>query len=149
MINFRWCKIVTVSILLMGPFVSAASQELSDTLLVYFQKEKAIFERDYRENGLRTDEFIGRIRSLQEIGASYIVRLEMTGVASPEGDTLFNNIISNARRNAVYKYGVAKRHDRPTEQCQEQGEGRGPGRGRKLCLWTAKGRGGARAADLD
>ena len=104
MTNFRWCKIVTVSILLMGSFVSAASQELSDTLLVYFQKEKAIFERDYRENGLRTDEFIGRIRSLQEIGAAYIVRLEMTGVASPEGDTLFNNIISNARRNAVYKY---------------------------------------------
>lgn len=95
---------MTVSILLMGSFVSAASQELSDTLLVYFQKEKAIFERDYRENGLRTDEFIGRIRSLQEIGAAYIVRLEMTGVASPEGDTLFNNIISNARRNAVYKY---------------------------------------------
>lgn len=41
----------------------------------------------------------------------------------------------------------SKRHDRPTEQRQEQGEGRGPGRGRKLCLWTAKGRGGARAAD--
>ena len=95
---------MTVSILLIGSFVSAASQELSDTLLVYFQKEKAIFDRNYRENGLRADEFISRIQRLQDINASYILKLEMTGTASPEGDTLFNDIISKARQNSLYKY---------------------------------------------
>ena len=84
--------------------VSMPAQEISDTLNVYFRKEKAQFDPYYKDNGARCEEFLQRLARLQATKGLLVVKLETVGTASPEGDTLFNRLVSEARQESVYKY---------------------------------------------
>ena len=97
-------KLLIVSALLMCVCVSLRAQEMSDTLNVYFRKENSSFDPYYKDNGDRCDAFLQRLSRLQTTKGLMVVKLETVGTASPEGDTLFNRLVSEARQKSVYNY---------------------------------------------
>ncbi len=97
-------KALIVSVLLAVFCVSLHAQEMSDTLNIYFRKEKAQFDPYYKENGSRCEKFLQRLSKLQTTKGLMVVKLETVGTASPEGDTLFNRLVSEARQKSVYMY---------------------------------------------
>lgn len=86
-------------------FLSLASyafaQEAEISVVVYFQKESAIFEHDYRDNGKRLEKFLQKVNELQNSSNLVSIHIESLGTSSPEGELLFNEIISKARASSV------------------------------------------------
>lgn len=76
-------------------------QVVEDTLRVYFHKESAVYNKNYRENEARAEEFFRKFNALTKISGTVILKVETVGVASPEGDPAFNEIISKARMAAL------------------------------------------------
>lgn len=81
--------------------VPAKAQEIQESVIVYFDKESAVFDAAYRDNGIRVESFINKVRSYQKTTDFVLFKVEAIGTASPEGDPLFNEIISDRRKESV------------------------------------------------
>lgn len=92
----------------------AFAQETQVSVVVYFQKESAIFEHDYRDNGIRLEEFLRKVNIYQNSSRLVGIHIESFGTSSPEGEILFNEIISRARASSV-RHQILK-HTNITEQ---------------------------------
>lgn len=77
------------------------AQEIQESVIVYFNKESAIFDAEYRDNGIRVEQFVNKVRSYQKTTDFVLFKVESIGTASPEGDPLFNEIISDKRKESV------------------------------------------------
>lgn len=80
---------------------SVRAQIVEDTLRIYFHKESAIYNRPYRDNEARAEEFFAKFNALNSVSGLATLKVETVGVASPEGDPAFNEIISKARMAAL------------------------------------------------
>lgn len=100
----RKFKLLIVSALLICVCLSMHAQEMSDTLNIYFRIEKAQFDPYYKDNGGRCEAFLQRLSKLQATKGLNVVKLEVIGTASPEGNTIFNQLLSEARQKSVYRY---------------------------------------------
>lgn len=105
-------KRLIISILLVFACISAESQEARESVVVYFRKESAILESDYKDNGIRTEAFFRKVREYQKISDFVVIKVEAIGTASPEGQLLFNEIISQKRQESVERY-ILKNLDIP------------------------------------
>lgn len=99
-----FCILIALLLSFLSCAQHAIAQEAQDTVVVYFQKESAIFESGYRDNGKRTEAFFQRVRELQKVSDFVMLKIEAIGTTSPEGDPLFNDIISNLRQKSVEKH---------------------------------------------
>lgn len=82
----------------------ASAQGAKESVVVYFQKESASFNPDYKDNGTRTEDFFNRVREMQKISDFILIEVESLGTASPEGDPVFNEYISELRQKSVEKH---------------------------------------------
>lgn len=89
-------------------------QEVHDTLTVYFHKESAVYNSGYRSNDERLNEFSNRVNAHLKASAQVSIHIESIGTSSPEGDTLFNRIISDYRGDIV-KRKLLNRIDIPSD----------------------------------
>lgn len=80
---------------------SVRAQIVEDTLRIYFHKSSAIYNRPYRDNEARAQEFFTKFNALTSVTGVATLKVETIGVASPEGDSAFNEIISKARMAAL------------------------------------------------
>lgn len=80
---------------------SVSGQVVEDTLRVYFRKSSAVYNKNYRDNEARAEEFFNKFNALTKMPGVAILKVETIGVASPEGDPAFNEIISKARMSAL------------------------------------------------
>lgn len=94
--------IIIVLLAFMG--LSAKSQEARESVVVYFRKESAVFEAGYKDNGIRTEAFFRKVREYQKISDFVVLKVEAIGTASPEGQLLFNEIISEKRQQSVERH---------------------------------------------
>ena len=94
-------RLIVTAIIFLSWASYAYAQEAQVSVVVYFQKESAIFEHDYRDNGIRLEEFLRKINEYQNSSSLIGIHIESFGTSSPEGDTLFNEIISRARASSV------------------------------------------------
>ena len=99
-------RIIFLSLLLLGffPRVYAQDKRGSESVVIYFQKEKAIYDEEYRDNGIRLEEFFEKVQGYQSASRLVEIRIESIGTSSPEGDPLFNEIISNERQESLKKH---------------------------------------------
>ena len=93
-------------------------QQLRDTVLVYFPKEGGAYDADYKDNGARLDNFFERTRPFIHISKGSDYHIQAIGSASPEGQLLFNEIVSKRRMESVARvlrshYGLSS----PVLQC--------------------------------
>ena len=82
----------------------AYAQEAQESVVVYFKKESASFEADYKDNGIRMESFFNKVRELQKVSDFVMLKVESIGTASPEGDPVFNEYISEFRQASVEKH---------------------------------------------
>ena len=105
-------------ILLIGILLSFNSvlhgQEFRDTMTVYFQKESALFNSKYKDNGARLDEFSERVNSYLQSPAKVSLRIENAASSSPEGAVPFNTIMAKARGSSA-KHHLLKRVNFPAD----------------------------------
>lgn len=94
-------KYVLVSVLLTIFAAPAYSQVVEDTLCIYFHKESAIYNKSYKDNEARAEEFFRSFNALRSVSGATVLKVETCGVASPEGEAAFNEIISKARMAAL------------------------------------------------
>lgn len=102
----RLKSIILLSLLILLGSVSclfAQDKQGTASVVVYFQKESAIFEPDYRDNGTRLEEFFRKVDVYLNASSLVGVHVEALGTSSPEGQLLFNEIISRERMNSVRK----------------------------------------------
>ena len=92
----------------------ALAQQAQESVVVYFQKESASFEADYRDNGVRTEAFFNRVSEIQKVSDFVLLEVEALGTASPEGNPIFNEYISELRQKSVEKH-ILGNLDIPTE----------------------------------
>ena len=93
------------SLMLFLSWVSYAfAQETQESVVVYFHKESASFEADYKDNGARMEAFFNRVRELQKVSDFVMLKVESIGTASPEGDPVFNEYISELRQSSVEEH---------------------------------------------
>ena len=85
-------RIIFLSLLLLGclPRIYAQDKRGSESVVIYFQKEKAIYDEDYRDNGIRLEEFFEKVQEYPSASRLVEIRIESIGTSSPEGDPLFN-----------------------------------------------------------
>ena len=76
------------------------SQEQVDSLTIYFRQGYSSFDRGYRGNGERYDEFVKRVRQLQEGTNVKIWSVTLNASASPDGSPKSNERLA-AKRAAV------------------------------------------------
>ena len=80
------------------------AQVVRDTLVLYFAKERSSLDFKYMDNAVRSQDFINRLKGLQEVEGAVLVKVEVIGKASPEGGMNLNNSLSKARQNSVLSY---------------------------------------------
>lgn len=99
-------RIIFLSLLLLGclPRIYAQDKRGSESVVIYFQKEKAIYDENYRDNGIRLEEFFEKVQGYQSASRLVEIRIESIGTSSPEGDPLFNEIISDERQKSLRKH---------------------------------------------
>ena len=81
--------------------VSVSAQQSRDSVAVYFRQGESAFERDYRDNGRRVDEFIAKIQLIQELSDLTIRRVEYVSSASPEGAVQVNDALAQSRASVM------------------------------------------------
>lgn len=96
--RFRY---VLVSLMLTFFVAPAFSQVVGDTLRIYFHKESAIYNKTYKDNEARAEKFFQKFNALRSVSGAVVLKVETCGVASPEGQVAFNEIISKARMSAL------------------------------------------------
>ena len=82
--------------------VSLSAQRQADSLVVYFHSGSAEFDRDYRQNGDRCDDFLKTIGQLPD--HMTVVKVEYTGVTSPEDTHAYNERLSRRRAENVVSF---------------------------------------------
>ena len=97
----KWLRYVVAGLLLAVFSASAYSQTVEDTLSVYFHKSSAVFNKKYRNNEARAEEFFRVFNAFQSVSDIKVLKVETIGVASPEGQSSFNEILSKARMAAL------------------------------------------------
>ena len=102
--HFKALRVLIFSLLLMLLPLSSFAQDMRDTLVFYFAKSKAVLDFDYMDNGARSKDFLDRLKGMQAAEGTILIKVEVVGTASPEGDTLFNHILSESRQKAVVRY---------------------------------------------
>ena len=102
-------KLLFCFLVLIGWTSSASASRAgfaTDTLRlnVYFQKDKAVFDPDFRDNGKHVDEFCRELSKLLQNEDSNISNLIIRATASPEGSFSHNQDLSDRRAWAIYEY---------------------------------------------
>lgn len=92
--------IISLLVLMMGA-VSVSAQQSCDSVAVYFRQGKAAFEREFRDNGQRIDDFIAKIQLIQDLSHLKIWRVEYTASASPEGTVKANESLARMRASVL------------------------------------------------
>ena len=94
-------RYVIAGLLLAVFSTSAYSQTVEDTLCVYFHKSSAVYNKVYKDNEARAEEFFRVFNAFQSVSDVKVLKVETIGVASPEGQSAFNEILSKARMAAL------------------------------------------------
>ena len=92
--------IISLLVLMVGA-VNVSAQQSCDSVAVYFRQGKSDFEREFRDNGDRIDNFIARIRLIQDLSNFRIHRVEYTASASPEGVESNNEQLARLRASVM------------------------------------------------
>lgn len=92
--------IISLLVLMVGA-VNVSAQQSCDSVAVYFRQGKSDFEREFRDNGDRIDNFIARIRLIQDLSNFRIHRVEYTASASPEGTVENNERLASSRASVM------------------------------------------------
>ena len=92
--------IISVLALVMGA-VSVSAQQSCDSVAVYFRQGKSAFDREFRDNGSRIDDFIAKIQLIQDLSHLKIWRVEYTASASPEGTVRGNEALAKMRASVL------------------------------------------------
>ena len=77
------------------------SQEQVDSLTIYFRQGYSSFDRGYRGNGERYDEFVKRVRQLQEGTNVKIWSVALNASASPDGSPKSNERLAANRASVL------------------------------------------------
>ena len=95
-------KSLVISVLaLVAGAISVSAQQLSDSVAVYFRQGESVFERDFRDNGTRLDDFIARVQLSQDLSHLKIWRVEYVASASPEGTEKINAGLAQKRASVL------------------------------------------------
>lgn len=100
-------KSILLSVLLFGSFSVHAQQTIeSDTteICIYFKCGHSTLDPDYRNNGLRMDDFVRKMEGLQRDGACTLRSVTVTGSASPDGNTDLNKKLAAKRAANIGNY---------------------------------------------
>ncbi len=101
-------KVCSVVIALIYSFLCApflfAQDERTDTVKVYFQQGKSVYNPDFRNNESRLQDFVSRVQSFREDSAYSIHSIHIIAVASPEGRFSLNQRLSLQRAESVSRY---------------------------------------------
>ena len=102
-------KILFCSLILVGWTVAANAARAgfaTDTLRlnVYFQKDKAVFDPGFRDNGKNIQEFCDQLAAYLQDEQSSVSNLIIRATASPEGSFSHNMDLSSNRAWAIYNY---------------------------------------------
>ena len=95
-------KSLVISVLaLVAGAISVSAQQSSDSVAVYFRQGESVFERDFRDNGTRLDDFIARVQLSQDLSHLKIWRVEYVASASPEGTEKINAGLAQERASVL------------------------------------------------
>ena len=101
-------KVCSVVITLIYSFLCTsflfAQDERTDTVKVYFQQGKSVYNPDFRNNESRLQNFVSRVQSFREDSAYSIHSIHIIAVASPEGRFSLNQRLSLQRAESVSRY---------------------------------------------
>lgn len=97
---FAKSLVISVLALIVGA-LSVSAQQSCDSVAVYFRQGKSAFERDFRDNGERIDNFIAKIQLIQDLSQLKIWRVEYTSSASPEGTVKANESLAKQRASVL------------------------------------------------
>lgn len=82
--------------------VLIARGQVTDTMTVYFHQGKSTWLPHYRDNGVRMDAFIERLKILQSHPEHYRIKnIHIVAGCSPEGLYEFNRILSQNRVRSI------------------------------------------------
>lgn len=81
-----------------------AQDERTDTVKVYFQQGKSVYNPDFRNNESRLQDFVSRVQSFREDSAYSIHSIHIIAVASPEGSFSLNQRLSLQRAESVSRH---------------------------------------------
>jgi hypothetical protein len=90
---------------------------VEDTLCVYFHKSSAVYNKVYKENEARAEDFFRVFNAFQSVSDIKVLKVETIGVASPEGKSAFNEILSKARMDALRRI-IRNKSDYPDSLIQ-------------------------------
>ena len=93
-------------VFLMGGLCSVHAQEKekTDTVKVYFQQGKSVYNPDFRDNESRLQDFVSRVQAFREDSAYAIHSIHIIAVASPEGSFELNQRLSHQRAENVSRH---------------------------------------------
>ena len=77
------------------------SQQMSDSLMVYFHQGKSDFDPDFKGNGERYEKFISRLQNMSASEARRVAKVRIYSSASPEGSVAFNEKLAQNRAKSV------------------------------------------------
>ena len=83
---------------------SVLAQDRVDSLIVYFRQGYSIYEPNFQGNQQRMDDFIKRIKAIQQDSTNKIIKVTYTGAASPEGDHANNARLAKKRASVMSNY---------------------------------------------
>ena len=92
------------SLMLFLSWVSYAfAQETQESVVVYFHKESASFEANYKDNGVRMESFFDKVRELQKVSDFVMLKVESIGTASQRviqfSTNTFQNYVNQTSRS--------------------------------------------------
>ena len=91
---------------LLGMLCPVHSQEdvKTDTVKIYFQQGKSMYNPDFRDNQSRLANFVSRVQAFREDSAYSIHSIHIIAVASPEGSFELNKRLSHQRAENVSRH---------------------------------------------
>lgn len=95
--NISLKSLIISTLMLIMSFPSLCAQQSRDSVTVYFRQGYSAFDRDFRGNGERIDDFVAKIRLYQDLSHMKILRVEYTASASPEGTLAANEKLASKR----------------------------------------------------
>lgn len=93
----RWVRYIVASLVLVVFSASAYSQTVEDTFSIYFHTSSAVFDKQYRDNEKRAEEFFRIFNAFRSVSGVSVIKVEAIGAASPEGPVAYNEFLSKAR----------------------------------------------------
>ena len=93
-------------VFLLGGLCSVQAQEdvLTDTIKIYFQQGKSVYNPDFRDNESRLQKFVSRVQAIRADSAYSIQSIHVIAAASPEGPFDLNQRLSHQRAENVNRY---------------------------------------------